>query len=133
MSFLQFDNGAGALQRYTVANVYVNGSVLLEETAVSIERETGSHSINTIGIGYAGEAAGAPFVLVTVENAVPSTNFEFDAAQFFGQMQTCQFTINAAGKHLTFRGSLLSDNFSHVVNGTAKLSFKAKGHLSMWE
>ena len=130
--FFQTTN-TGSLQRYTIANIYVNGSVLIEETAISIERDTNSHSIHTIGVGYAGEAAGSPFITIMVDNAVPSTNFEIDPEKFFGQMQRVQFTVNAANKHLSFKGHIISDNFVHAVNTSAKLSFKAKGQISSWE
>ena len=106
---------------------------VLEEAAVTIDRVTESHSIYTLGNGYAGEAAGAPMIELTVDNAVPSTNFELDAGQFMGVMQKVNFAVSAGSKALQFDGFIISDNFSHAVNNTSKLSFKAKGFFRNWE
>jgi hypothetical protein len=120
-------------KQYTIANVYVNGSLLLEESAVSIDRVTESHSIYTLGKGYAGEAAGAPMIELSVENAVPSTNFELDSGRFMGVMQQVSFAVNAGSKVLQFNGFIVADNFAHAVNSNAKLAFKCKGFMADWE
>jgi hypothetical protein len=122
-----------AYKIYTTARVYVNGSVLLEEAAVTIDRVAESTSIYTIGKGYAGEGAGAPMIELTVDNAIPSTGFEMDPGQFLGVMQQVNFAINAGDKTLQFDGFIIADNFQHAVNSNAKLSFKAKGFVANWE
>ena len=118
---------------YTTANVYVNGSLLLEESGVVIDRVADSQSIYTLGRGYAGEASGAPMLELSVEEAIPSTDFELDPGRFMGTMQKVNFAISAGSKVLQFDGFIIADNFAHAVNTSAKLSFKAKGFFSNWE
>ena len=120
------------LQVYTKAAVYVNGSLLIEEASITINRDTNSHPIHTIARGYAGEAAGSPLLEISVENAVPSLDFEMDPGQFMGNMQEVQFAVFAAGRTLNFSGFILSDNFSHAVETESKLNFKARGFYTNW-
>ena len=132
MSFFQ-SALSPAYKLYTTANVYVNGSLLLEEAAVTIDRVAESTSIYTLGKGYAGEASGAPMLEMSVDNAIPSTNFELDSGKFLGPMQKVNFAVSAGDKTIQFDGFIIADNFSHAVNSSSKLSFKAKGFFADWE
>lgn len=114
-------------QRYATANVYVNGSLLMEEASVSVDRIADSTSIYTLGRGYSGEAAGAKMLEISVDNAVPSTGFEMEPGIFMNNMQEVNFAVTVGDKILQFNGFIISDNFSHAVNTNSKLSFKAKG------
>jgi hypothetical protein len=108
----------------------VNGSVLLEESSVTMDRVMDSTSIYTLGRGYSGEAMGAPQIVLTVESMVPSTHFELDPGRFMGVMQEVEFAINAGAGTIQFNGFIVSDNFSHAINSNAKITFTAKGFFS---
>lgn len=120
------------LQLYTLANVYVNGSLLAEEASVTVDRATNSQQVITVAKGYAGESPGAAMTELSVENVVPAADFELNPGKFMGSMQVVEFSAFAAGRTLTFKGFIVSDNFSHAANSASKLSFKARGSFSDW-
>lgn len=126
------------LQQYTIANIYVTtpdaGTKLLsEEASVTIDRSTGSQQVLTVQKGYSGESPGASMCELSVDNAVPSADFEFDPGPYMADLLPVKFTVFAAGRTLNFDGFIISDNFQHAVNSEAKLSFKARGNFGTWE
>lgn len=121
------------LQLYTLANVYINGSLLAEEASVAIDRATNSQQIITVAKGYAGESPGAPMTEMSVENVVPAADFELNPGKFMGTLQVVEFTAFAAGRTLTFKGFIISDNFQHAANSASKLAFKCRGSFSDWQ
>jgi len=129
-----FSSPQSSLQLYAVASVYVNGSLLAEEVSINITRESNSESIDTVALGYAGEVLGSLRAEVTVESAVPAVGFELDPGRFMGVMQEISFSLFVGNSTMTFKGFIVSDNFSHAVNGPASLSFKAKGtFIDRWQ
>lgn len=120
------------LQLYTAANVYINGSLLSEEASVTVNRSTNSQQVITVAKGYAGESPGAAMCEITVESAVPAADFELDPSTFMGELQVVEFTVFAAGNTLTFKGFIISDNFSHAANTESKLTFNARGQFAEW-
>jgi|SRR5271169_1026903 len=121
------------LQLYTLANIYINGSLLAEEASVTIDRATNSQQIITVAKGYAGESPGAPMTEMSIENVVPAADFELNPGKFMGTLQIVEFTAFAAGRTLTFKGFIISDNFSHAANTASKLGFKCRGSFSDWQ
>lgn len=121
------------LQQYSKAVVYINGSVLSEEASVSIKRNSGSQAVKTVAKGYAGESPGAPMTEISVSNAVPSSDFELNTSDFINLLNEVEVTIFAAGRTLTVKGFIISDNFDHAVDTEAKLSFEFRGGPSNWE
>src|SRR5574338_728038 len=117
------------LQLYTAAFVYVNGALLSEEASVTVNRSTNSQQVITVAKGYAGESPGAAMCEITVESAVPAADFELDPSKFLGELRVTEFTVFAAGKTLTFKGFIISDNFSHAANTESKLTFSARGQF----
>jgi hypothetical protein len=123
---------ASNLQLYTAGFVYVNGSLLAEEASVTVSRATNSQQIITVAKGYSGESPGAAMCEITVESVVPAADFELNPGKFMGDLKVCEFTIFAAGNTLTFKGFIISDNFSHAANSESKLSFQARGNFADW-
>lgn len=123
---------ASNLQLYTNASVYVNGGLLAEEASVQVSRATNSQQVITVAKGYAGESPGAAMCEITVESAVPADDFELNPGKFMGENQIVEFTVFAAGNTLTFKGFIISDNFSHAANTESKLSFQARGSFADW-
>lgn len=119
-------------QAYTTANVYINGSLLAEEASVTVKRASNSQEIKSVAKGYSGESPGAAMCEVSVESNVPADDFEFDASKAIGEIQVVEFTIFAAGRTLTFKGSIVDDSFSHAVDSPSKLSFNARGAFASW-
>ncbi len=124
---------ASNLQLYTVAYIYINGSLLSEEASLTVDRVTNSQEVLTVAKGYAGESPGAAMTSITVDNAVPSGDFEFNPDSFMGAMQPVEIVVFAANKKLNFNGFIISDNFSHAVNSASKLTFAARGSFAAFD
>lgn len=121
------------LDRYTKATVYVNGALLSEEASVSVKRTSGSQPVKTVAKGYSGESPGSPMTEISVENAVPSADFELDPGPFMLNLDIAEVTVFAAGRTLTSKGCIHEDNFSHAVDTQAKLSFSFRGQFATWD
>lgn len=124
---------ASNVQKYTKAVVYVNSNLLTEESNVTIKREDGGNPVKTTAKGYAGRSPGAPMTNITVRNAVPSADFEFNPGVFINQTEEVEITVFAAGRTLTVVGFITSDNFQHGVDSAAELEFEFEGGPSDWQ
>jgi len=124
----------GNSQTYTKATIYLNSNQLTQETSVTIKRESGSQPVKTVALGYAGESPGSGMTMISVSNAVPTADFEVNPGLFFVKADIpVEISIFAAGKTLTVKGSIFSDNFSHAVDGASKLDFEFRGGPADWE
>lgn len=121
------------VQTYSKAVVYVNGSLLTEESNVTIKRDSGGNAVKTVAKGYAGRSPGAPMTMITVRNAVPAADFELNPGQFINQTGEVEVSVFAAGKTLTVVGFIISDNFQHGVDASAELEFEFEGGPSDWQ
>jgi hypothetical protein len=122
-----------ALEIYSLALVEVQGLLLTEEADVSVDRDGRSQEQNTVAKQYAGESPGAGIMRIDVTNAVPSVDFELNPGKFFiGPLVEVQIKIFAAGRTLTTKGFIISDNFRHGVNKEATLMFHARCQLVDW-
>lgn len=121
------------LQLYTKASVYVDGSLLSEEADVTLKRMTGAQVVKTVAKGFSGLSPGAPMLQISVTNAVPSTDFEYNPGQDMSDLNVKEVTIFAAGRTLTSKGFVTDDNFSHAVETQSKLSFDFTGQFADWE
>lgn len=121
------------VQRYTKAVVYINGSLLTEESTCTVKRTDGGNTVKTVAKGFAGRSPGAPMTAITVKNAVPSADFEFNPGAFMGNTEEVEVSVFAAGKTLTATGFITSDNFQHGVEAAAELEFEFEGGFADWE
>lgn len=120
-------------KRYTKAVVYINGNLLTEESTCTVKRTDGGNTVKTVAKGFAGRSPGAPMTAITVKNAVPSVDFEFNPGAFMGNTEPVEVSVFAAGKTLTVTGFITSDNFQHGVEAAAELEFEFEGGFSDWE
>jgi hypothetical protein len=121
------------VQRYSKAAIYVNSLPLTEESNVTVKREDGGNAVKTVAKGYSGRSPGAPMTMITVKNAVPSADFEFNPGPFMNNTEPVEVTVFAAGRTLTVSGFIISDNFQHGVDAAAELEFEFEGGASDWE
>lgn len=123
------------MQLYSLAQVYINGSLLAEEASVTIDRDTKALPVMTVAKGFSGMSPGAPMMSIQVENGVPAAGFELNPGQFMsisGGLQVVEVSIFAAGQLLTTKGFVVSDNFQHAVNQEAKLKFSITAQFADW-
>jgi len=122
-----------AQQKYTKAIVYVDGGKLTQETKVTVRRTTGSQPVKTVAGGYSGESPGSAMVEITVDNAVPSADFELNPGAYMKSLASAEVTLFAAGSTLTSKGCIYEDNFSHGESQVASISFSFRGQFADWE
>lgn len=106
---------------YSKAVVYVNGSLLTEESYVTIKRKNESIAVKTVAKGYAGESPGNPMTMITVRNAVPSVDFEFNPGLNIDRFEEVEVSVFAAGKTLTVVGAIIDHNFDDVAKELSNL------------
>lgn len=121
-----------ALQLYTLVTCYVDGAMLAEEARVTIDRETNAQNVLTVAKGFSGLSPGAAMMMITVENAVPSADFELNPGARMKALQVTEFTFACAGNILTTKGFIISDNLAHAVNSESKLDFKCVCEFADW-
>lgn len=124
-----------ALQRYALCNVFVAGiGILAEEVSCRLKRSTNSQAVATVAKGYAGESPGAAMIEIEVDNAVPSADFELNPGRFMTNLSTAEvtFAFSTGGPHLTVKGFIVEDSFSHSVNNASSLSFTFRGPYTDW-
>jgi len=115
------------------ANVYINGSLLTEESTCTVKRTDGGNTVKTVAKGFAGRSPGAPMTAITVKNAVPSADFEFNPGAFMGNTEAIEVSVFAAGKTLTCTGFITNNNFKECANSTSmRLAFTFEGGESKW-
>jgi len=123
-----------ALQLYSLLFVSVNGGLLTEEGSVDVTRTTGSQAVTTVAKGYAGESPGAQMCEISVTNAIPSADFEFNPGPFMAALNAVEIgVIGPGGKQLKAKGFIIQDTFTHAVNTESKLSFRFRGQFADFE
>ena len=120
------------VQKYTKAVVYINGTLLTEESNCTVKRDSGGNAVKTVAKGYGGRSPGAPMTMITVKNAVPSADFEFNPGPFINNTDEVEVSVFAAGRTLTVTGFIINDNFQHGVDAAAELEFEFEGGPSDW-
>ena len=126
-----------ALQIYSIGVLYVNGSALAEEVSMKIGRDARAQEVATVMKGFAGMSPGAGMTTIDVENGVPAADFELDPGKFFavgqGTLSVVELSAFVAGRTLSVKGFITKDNFSHAVNGEAKVTFSFIGEPATWK
>lgn len=120
------------LQKYTKATVYWNGTLLSEESSVTVKRVSGAQPVKTTAKGFAGMSPGAPMLSISIDSAVPSSDFELNPGPIIENLEDGEITVFAAGRTLTSKGFITDDNFTHAVESQSKLSFEFTGQFADW-
>lgn len=124
---------AGNLIQYALIFPTMDGSLLVEEESVSIDRTTNSQPISTVAKGYSGESPGAGMCEFTVDSAVPASGFEFDMGKKMATLSTGHlYLIGPGGQQLKGEVFVFADSLKHGVNQKASYSFRARGPFTLW-
>jgi hypothetical protein len=121
------------LNLYTKATVYIDGSLLSEESKVSIKRTTGAQIAKTVAKGLAGVTPGSPMMEISISSAVPSADFELNPGKYMKLLQPTEVTIFAAGRTLTTKGFVMSDSFTHAVDSASALDMEITAQWTDWQ
>jgi hypothetical protein len=120
-------------ERYSALYSTVDGKLLTEATSISVVKHSGLNRVDTIVKGFAGMSQGSVSCDVTVENAVPSSDFELnpDVAMLEGKVVEIGFIM--AGRQTVMKGFITEATYSHSVNDSGKLSFSAMCSFESFE
>ncbi len=121
------------LQLYSGAFVLINGTLLAQEASVTIEKKSDLKPIFTLGAGFAGMSLGAGTAEVTIDNAVPSVDFEFHPDIYLRTGDVVEIGIVMASRQSVFKGFITDATYSHSVNDASKLSMKLLCRFSDFE
>lgn len=122
-------------QLYDQYFAYLNGALLAENTSLDIELRGDDQEILTTAKGFAGLTPSPRSVMITAENVVPPTGFEFDAFQKFLDSELVEMKVQsgATGKTLVSKGFIQAPKVQGGVGKTVSLSFTFKGGPSKFE
>lgn len=118
------------LERYAKATVYIDGTLLSEAAGVTVKQVGGGSPVKTIAKGYAGRSPGAPMTMISVDNAVPSADFEFNPGSVINNVSVVEVTVFAGGRTLTSKGFITDSNFTYAVESQSKLTFEFEGQFA---
>lgn len=112
-----------ALQHYSSAAIFVDGSLLSEASEVNIETNPALVEIMTMQKGFAGVSPGAEKTSISVTSAVPRVGFELDYLDKCQGVKVVEVTVFAHGKKTTCKGFLSNVKQTYGVNKEATVSF----------
>lgn len=118
------------LDLYSSMYISVDGTTLVQETSITVEMDSGLKEIITSALGLAGMSQGAPKVEVTVENAVPSADFEYMPDEVMLTGKVVEIGIVVAGRQMLLKGFITKGTLKHSANEASSLSFTATCRFS---
>jgi hypothetical protein len=121
------------LTLYSNAYVTVEGKLLTQESSVSVEKKSGLNPVYTVAEGLAGMSQGASTAEISIDNAVPSADFEFNPDAFMRTGAVVEIGVIMAGRQSVFKGFITDATYSHSVNDASKLSMKLLCRFSDFE
>ncbi len=120
---------------YDSCFLYVQGSLLAENTSVEISIEGDNVAILTTVKGYAGESPSPKMTMIQADNVVPVTGFEVDIIQKFLDSEEVEVMVQFGGngKKLKSKGTLLAPKVSSGVGKPTTMSFGFRGTPGKFE
>lgn len=109
-------------QLYSNAYLTIEGTVLTQETEVSVEQKSGLIPQFTVPLGFAGMSQGAPYQEIKIENAVPSADFEVNPTRYMRTGQPVEVGVIMANRQMITKGFVTDATFQHGVNKASSLS-----------
>lgn len=122
-----------ALTLYANASVFIDNNLLTQENSVTLEKKSGLNPVFTVAEGLAGMSQGAATMEISIENAVPSADFEFNPDAYMRVGQVVEVGIVMANRQTRAKGFITDASYSHSVNDSAKLSMKILCRYSDFE
>ena len=125
---------ASPLTLYSNAFITIVGvGLLAQESSLTIEKKSGLLPTFTVVEGLAGMTQGAGTAEITVENAVPSADFEMNPDPFMRTGAVVEIWTDMASRRSVFKGFITDATYSHSVNDASKLTMKFLCRFSDFE
>jgi hypothetical protein len=124
-----------ALDIYDQIYLYINGSLMAEAISVQTGLESDDQRILTLAKGFSGITPSPDVRTVKVENAVPSTGFEFDFEKAKKERRQIEIRMQsgATGKQCTSKGFLTQVSIDAGVGKALMLNFEFVGEPAIFE
>jgi len=124
---------ASNLQLYTKLFAFVDGKILGQSNSVSITFKSNAQIINTIVYGFQGLSPGSAHIEFSIDNVVPSKDFELDPTPYIGQLKKVELVFDGASRNLRINGFITDSNFSQSTDSPSKLTFSGMGEFGVFE
>ena len=118
---------------YSNALVTFDGLLLAEEASVTINKRSGLNPVYTVAKGFAGMSQGAGTIELTIDMAVPSSDFEINPDKYMQTGKIVEIGLVMANRQTTVKMFVTDADYSHSVNQEARMSLKLIGPLQAWE
>lgn len=112
------------LQIYSNAYVSIDGAPLTNEASLTLEKKGRHQEITTLAAGFAGISLGAPVCEVTIESAIPASDFDVNPDFYLRVGEPREIGVVIAGRQTVFKGFITDATYSHSVNKEAQLHLK---------
>lgn len=122
-----------ALQDFANAFVYLDGLLLTTSSQVTVEKKSGLNMVETTVLGLAGAVRGSSRVEISVENAIPSADFEVNPDPFMETGRIVEIKIVMGSRVSIHNGYLTDATYSHSVNDASKVNVKFTGKFGNFE
>jgi len=126
------------LGKYALCKVYVNDRLAVEETNVTIKRESRTTEVDTVNKGLSGGSQGSGRMTITLDSAVPAAGIEHDLGDYIANVVDSsggfpRITITGNGnKTLVTQGMAMDDDLSHGVDQNAKQTVNFTCQMAQW-
>jgi hypothetical protein len=123
-----------ALDIYDQYYLFINGKLMVESISLQTVLESDDQKVMTLVKGFAGITPSPDIRTVKVENAVPSTGFEFDFERAKKERWLVELRLQsgATGKTMTSKGFFLHVSVEAGVGKTLTVGFEFVGEPSIF-
>jgi hypothetical protein len=121
------------MAEYTNCFVTLDNTILSEATTITINHDPRLVEVETLAGGLKGMAEGSKRMTVTIDNAVPSADFEIDPTRYMVAGTRVDFGAVAAGRQLQQSMWITSSSFTRGVNQEPRVSISLTGPFKEWE
>lgn len=120
---------------YDQLYIFLNGSLLAENTSIDVSYEGENQAVLTTVQGYTGESPSPKMLVITADNVVPPTGFEVDYFQKFLDTEEVEIKAQsgATGESLISKGYLQAPKVSSGVGKVTTVSFGFRGKPAKFE
>lgn len=132
-----FGGDSGGMQLFSNAYLFAGGTLIAMAASIQIEKKSNSTPIHTLHRGFAGQCHGSGTTELTVEQAIPTKDFELIGGSlvdfWVASGLPVDFGIIMGARTTRLKGIVDSASYSHSVNDASKVSFHVIGRFEPFE
>lgn len=97
-------------------------TILTQATTVSIKTDPGFIPVDTMGNGFAGGSKGSGKIEISIAEAIPSKDFEFNPSKFQRKLIPVSVAVFIGARQLQTQGFITGSDYQASVNAASSLS-----------